>query len=593
MGIMSHLFISRFRLGLVTVGVVAGFGIIIWRLFFLHVHDQERLQQIVSNNRSRSEVTYSRRGNIVDVKGNLLAATRSTIEVGVDPQSFDEDDVLKLKDVAALLDMPLAVLRQSCTQKYYPGTKRAVRWKKLAEAVDEGVYERIKALKIKGIYGNRKFERVYPGEELAAHVLGFVNKEGTAVMGVERYMDFYLSGQNGWRESERDGRRREMAQFRHREVEPTDGLNVELTLDQMVQHIIEEELERLMEEYAPMAATIIVSEPATGAILGLANVPSFDPNIFWKFPLAAHRNRAVTDLFEPGSTFKVVPASAALNEGLVEPDDTFDANVESLHYRGRRVSLPRDHHEFGVLSVREIVVQSSNRGAAYLGMLLGADRLYDYAKQFGFGEPAGYHANAEAAGTLHLVKNWDGLTITRLPMGHAVSATPLQVHYALSVIANRGVLMHPQLIRRVFDAEGNTVVTFKPQPRRRVVSTRTAETMTGFLCEVVGGPQGTAPQAHIPGFTIAGKTGTSQKIVEGRYSHGKHIASFAGFFPASRPDLLISVVVDDPECEGVGYGGRVAAPIFRRVAERLIQYKGIHPSNESLVWEGGDFDWLR
>ena len=596
---MSHAFISRFRLGLIVLGILAAFGIAIGRLYFLHVHEQDRLQQIVNQNRSRSDIIHSRRGNIVDAKGNLLAATRSTIELGVDPHSFDATSTPKLRELSVLLNLPLEPLREACSKKYikgdYPGGMRAVRWKKLADHVDEVVYEKVKALKIKGIYGNRRFERVYPGGDLAAHVLGFVNKEDTAVTGVERYMDFYLRGQNGWRESEKDGLRREMAHFRRREVAPTNGLDIELTLDQFVQHIIEEELERLNEVYAPKAATIIVSEPATGSILGLANTPSFDPNTFWEFPVDSHRNRAVTDLFEPGSTFKIVPASAALNEELVKPDDIFDADVKELLYQGRRVSLPRDHHDFGLLSVREIVVKSSNRGAAYLGMLLGEERLYNYARQFGFGEFAGYHSDGEVRGILHPVKNWDGLTITRMPMGHAVSATPLQIHYAFSVIANRGVLMQPQLIRRVFDVERGTVLTFKPTPRRRVISMRTAQVMTQFLSEVVGS-EGTAQQAHIPGFVIAGKTGTSQKIVEGRYSNQHHIASFAGFFPADRPELLISVVVDEPQCSGVGYGGRVAAPVFRRVAERLIQYKGIQPfsqSDNALVWEGGHFDGLR
>ncbi len=586
-------FVSSFRLGLLTLGILAGFGILIWRLYHLHIQEHERLVRIVENNRSRSEVIHSRRGNIVDAQGNLLATNRSTIEVGVDPQSLDLADWDKLPELADLLDIPLEQALQAFQQK--GKSVRLIRWVKLAGGVDEQVYEKILALKIKGVYGNRKFERVYPGETLAAHVLGFLNKESTAVMGIERYMDFYLRGQNGWRESERDGRLREMAHFRSREVAPTDGLNIELTLDQMIQNIIEQELQELTAEYRPKSATIIVSEPATGCLLGLANYPTFNPNAFWKFDVANHRNRAVTDTFEPGSTFKIIPASAALNEALVKPDDQFDCSVNKLPYGKRLVRLPRDAHEFGVLSVREIVSRSSNRGAAHLGILLGSERLYSYCKNFGFGEPTGYEASGEVGGILHATKDWDGVTITRLPIGHAVSVTPLQIHYAMSVIANRGVLMRPQLVRRVFDREAGTILNFKPTPRRRVISTRTAEIMAQLLMRVVD-PKGTAQRANIEGFQVAGKTGTSQKIVDGGYSSRHHVASFVGFLPANRPQIVITVVVDDPQCEGIGYGGRVAAPAFRKVAEQIIQYKGIQPVNETentLVWEGSNFDWLR
>lgn len=590
---MIKAFVSSYRLGFLALLILVGFGVLTGRLYYLHILEHDRLAEIVENNRNRSEVIHSRRGNIVDVQGNLLATSHSSIEVGVDPELLNTADKNKFPELADLLDIPLQKVEQAFQKTIRSG--RPVRWRKLANSVDESLYDKVLALKIRGVYGNRKFDRAYPGGTLAAHVLGFVNKENTAVMGVERAMDFYLRGQNGWRESERDGRLREMAHFRSREVAARDGLDVEISLDQMIQNIIEQELQALAEAYRPEFASIIVSEPATGYVLGLANYPTFNPNAFWEFDVASYRNRAVTDIFEPGSTFKIIPASAALNEALVTPDDQFDCSLSKLTYGGRMVRLPGDIHEFGFLSVREIVSQSSNRGAAQLGILLGAERLYNYCRDFGFGVPTGYEASGEVGGILHPVKDWDGLTITRLPIGHAISATPLQVHYAMSVIANRGVLMQPQLVRRIFDRETGTVLTFKPMPRRRVLSNRTAQIMTQMLKDVVD-PEGTAQQADIPGFQVAGKTGTSQKIINGSYSTSQHVASFVGFLPANRPQVVITVVVDDPQCDGIAYGGRVAAPTFRKVAQQIIKYKGIQPIDETentLVWEGSNFDWLR
>ncbi len=392
-----------------------------------------------------------------------------------------------------------------------------------------------------------------------------------------------MRGQDGWRETERDGRRRELAQFRDREVMPTNGLDVELTLDQTVQHIVETEIKRIVGDYDPAGVSVIVSRPASGEVLAMANYPTYDPNEFYntrKYPIANQRNRALTDVFEPGSTFKIVPAAAALNEGIVDPDDVFQTSVARVSYKGRTLSLPSDHHNYEQLSMREVVVKSSNRGAAHLGLMLGERRLHDYAAAFGFGQTTGCELGGEVSGILHDVRNWDGLTITRMPMGHAVSATPIQVHTAMSVIANDGILMEPMLAKRIFDRSGGDVVRFAPKARHRVISTEVAEVVSRMLAEVVG-ENGTARRASIENYAVAGKTGTTQKIVDGRYSNKHHVASFSGFFPADNPALVITVVVDEPRLDGVGYGGSVAAPAFKNIAEACISYLGIRPSRRS------------
>lgn len=582
---MSKAFVSTARAALVSSAVAFAFCVLIGRLFYLHVWEQEALLEHVESNRRMVQIIEARRGNVVDNRGNLLATTHTRIDLGVDPQSVRETDREKFTELASLIDQPLEKVIRAIETKTRKGSDHAqavslIKWAYLAKGLDEDTYDKVRELGIKGVYGNRKYSRTYPSGKLVAHVLGYVNHEETPVTGVERFFDYYLRGQDGWRETERDGRRRELAQFRAREVAPADGLNVALSVDLMVQHIVEQEVARLAAEYNPESVSVIVSEPSTGAVMAMANYPTYDPNEFYntkKYPIDSQRNRALTDLIEPGSTFKIVPAAAALNEGIVAPEDIFETGVERVSYKGRSLKLPSDHHTYDSLSMHDIVVKSSNRGAAHLGLILGENRLHDYAEAFGFGEKTGFDLGGEVSGTLHSVKNWDGLTITRLPMGHAVSATPMQIHGAMSVIANKGVLMEPLIAERVFDAAGNDIVRFSPKAKRRVVSTEVAQTVADMLVDVVG-KDGTARKAAIDNYSVAGKTGTTQKIVNGKYSRQHHVASFSGFFPANKPALVITVVVDEPQLKGVGYGGSVSAPAFRNIAEACIAYLGIRPS---------------
>ena len=588
---MSKAFVSNGRSTIISLAVACAFCVLLARLFYLHVWNQEALLEYVEGNRKMVNIVEARRGNIVDTRGNLLATTRTTYNIGVDPQAFEDSDRVKLADLARILGIPQHELEAKIdrkTRKVSANTKevRLIRWAALAKDADEGTYDAVKALGLRAVYGNQSHARAYPAAQLAAHILGYVNKEETPVTGIERFFDYYLRGQDGWRETERDGKRHELAQFREREVEPSDGLNVELTIDQMVQHIVEAEIARVAQEFKPKGISIIVSQPATGAVLAMANYPTYDPNEFYntkKYPIANQRNRALTDVFEPGSTFKIVPAAAALNEGIVHPNDMFQTGVARVSYKGRTLKLPSDHRNYDSLSMHDIVVKSSNRGAAHLGLILGDQRLHDYSAAFGFGEKTGCDIGGEISGTLHAPRNWDGLTITRLPMGHAISATPMQVHTAMSVIANDGVLMEPMLAKRIFDSSGQDVVLFQPTAKRRVVSTEVAQIVANMLADVVG-EQGTARRAAIDNYNIAGKTGTTQKIVNGRYSSQHHVASFSGFFPADKPSLVITIVVDEPQSQGVAYGGSFAAPAFRNIAQACIAYLGIRPARSDAAF---------
>ena len=586
---MSKAFVSSYRSNLLCIAVAFAFCVLIGRLVQLHVIDRSELLAYVEKSRKMVQLVEARRGNIVDRQGNLLATTHTTINLGVDPQSVREADLAKLPELAALIEQPLEKVVTAFQRKSRPAGNgrevRLIRWASLAKGLSEDVYETVMALEIRGLYGNRNFRRTYPGGRLAAHVLGYVNMEETPVSGIERSFDYYLRGQDGWRETERDGRRREVARFREREVAPTNGLNVELSIDQMVQHIVEHEIDRLVADYDPDSVSIIVSEPATGYLLAMANYPTFNLNEYFdtaKHPLENQRNRALTDIIEPGSTFKIVPAAAALNEGIARSNDVFQTGLAKVEYKGRNLRLPKDHGRgYEKLTLHGIVMKSSNRGAAHLGMLLGEDRLRAYASAFGFGQKSGIDLSGEVSGILHAVKDWDGLTITRMPMGHAISATPMQIHNAMAVVANGGVLMKPQVVKRVFDSTSEEIVHFSPKARRRVLSSDAAGELSEMLVDVVG-PEGTARKAHIENFRVAGKTGTTQKIVDGRYSHSQHVASFSGFFPADKPELVITVIVDHPKFDGLGYGGSVSGPAFRNIANSCINHLGIRPSGPDV-----------
>ncbi|HZL46561.1 MAG TPA: penicillin-binding protein 2 [Opitutaceae bacterium] len=590
---MSKGFASNYRMVLLATGIFLCFGGIGARLVWLHVLERDDLLKYLEQERRSFLVENARRGNIRAARGEILATSRTLIDVGLDPHMLRPEDEARWPELAQLLGIKLSDIRAAAARRT-PETSdddgrdaKPVQWVKLAEGVDEALFQGdkdrhivgVQDLKIRGVYGNRVYRRFYPQNSLAAHLIGYVNREEVPAAGVEHYMDFFLRGRDGWRESERDGRRQELAQFRTREVPAIDGFDVVLSIDTYVQHLIENELQTIAAEYSPGKATIIVSDARTGFILGLANYPTFNPNEYNKAPIDALRNFAVADVFEPGSTFKIVAASGALNEGLVTPNSAFDCGLTEIDYHNRHLRLPREDHPFHELTVAEIISHSSNRGAAQLAMLLGDQRYYNYVRAFGFGQKTGFPFGGEVEGLLAPPKEWDGLTITRMPMGQSVAATPMQVHYAMAAIASGGVLLQPQLFRQVRDEHDTLVFGFEDLPRRRVISERTAQTMARLLMGVASS-EGTAVEAAIPRFEVAGKTGTSQKVIDGKYSTTHHVASFVGFFPASRPRVVISVIVDDADARcpgGVAYGRKVAAPSFRHIAEQLIQYLDIKP----------------
>ena len=380
---------------------------------------------------------------------------------------------------------------------------------------------------------------------------------------------------------ETDSSRREVVSFRQQDVAARNGLNARLTIDSRVQHIVEIELDKAMIKHRPKGITAVVVRPSTGEIIAMANRPDFDPNRPGDFPAGHRRNRAVTDIAEPGSTFKAVTVAAALNERQVSLSTVFDCERGSFYYGGRRL---RDHHSYHRLSVKEIITKSSNIGSAKVALRLGSSKLHRYIHQFGFGERTRISLPGEVRGTVHPLTRWNKLSITRVPMGHEVAATPIQMAMMASAIANKGKLMRPMLLRQLEDEHGRVVVKYHSEAVRQVVTPDTARKVTEALKTVVKSG-GTASRAALEYYSVAGKTGTAQKAGRGGYIPGKYYSAFVGFFPADRPALCIYVALDEPT--GDYYGGLTAAPVFKAIGERAASYLGIKPDLASIASRSG------
>lgn len=594
---MSKGFASNYRVLLLALGVFAAFACVAAKLVQLQVIDRPMMMQAVDKARGDGNAIRdpARRGDILDVNGVTLATSRSVITLGVDPSALLPADEPKWPRLAEMIGMKpddLALIFNTKTRPLPAGDKdegdKIIRWAKLADGVEESAYDQILKLGIKGVYGHRTYKRAYPHGSMAAHIIGYVNTEDppVPVAGVEHYANFWLEGSDGWYESERDGLGNELPQFRTREVDATPGCTVVLSIDSVIQHIVEQEVDAVVKKFNPAKVSITVSDPGSGFILALANYPTFDLNNYNKLGKAQignMRNVAITDVYDPGSTFKTITVSAGLNEGVITPSTLFNCDLTSMDYKGQtRRFMPDDQHYNHLIPVSDVLRYSSNIGAAQIGMLLGEDRLYRYARAFGIAEKGGFPFGGEVSGFLNPPDKWHGADITRIPAGYSVSVTPIQMHYVMATIANGGVLMRPQLIRQIRKPTGEVVYNFTGSPRRQVITTRTAEQMAQML-QGVASEGGTAADANIPGYEVAGKTGTAQMLIDGKYSKRDYVGSFIGFFPASRPRLVISVIVSDAKLPGnrIAFGATVAAPSFKRIALQLIQYLNIKPVGAS------------
>jgi len=578
-----------------------------YRLVDLQVFRHDELAILAGQNTRCEFWEAARRGDVLDAHGNLLATSVFVKTVCANPALLGDQQAVVARSLAPLLQLSEAELYQRLlphtrpNEKGEPVTNRYIVlqhkvtdevWQKIQLAmsqmsfgVDEGKLPRsrrafFRDLRRCAIFAEPDQMRVYPDGSLAAQVLGFTVAEPCSNHvsqivgrgGIEMALNSALGGVTGWRVTQADRQRRELAALRDQDVQPRDGLNVVLTLDAAIQHIVETALADAMQKHTPLGIAGVVMRPRTGEILAMVSLPNFDPNNLHAADTNALRNRVISDVMEPGSTFKIVVVSSALNEGVVHFDDTFDCERGHFAYAGR---VLHDHEPFGVLTTEAIITKSSNIGAAKIGIRLGDDRLYDYACDFGFGARTGIPLPGEVGGILHPVKDWTKVSIAQIPMGQGVAVTRLQMLMAVGALANNGWLMRPMLVNRLEDRNGNVVQQYSPQRVRRVIGEPADKLMVEALKTVVS-PEGTAPGAAMKDYTVAGKTGTAQKInPAGGYYDNKFYASFIGFFPANDPQLCISVVMDEPK-EG-HYGGQVCGPVFKEIAERCASYLNITP----------------
>jgi len=540
------------------------------RLFFIQFFHSSYFAGLAKKQHNLFVELESHRGTIYDSNLKPQAVNISADSLYASPLEIpDKDKETIIEQLLPILNVDYAYLKDRLYRKKY------FIW--LARKITAAQSEAVRKLNIKGLDFMKESKRCYPNGYLASHVIGFSGLDNAGLEGIELYYDKYLRGKSGWALVLRDARQKRLS-LEEKMALPTDGYSLVLTIDEVIQYIAERELERVFKNSHAKGASIIVIDPHTGAILAMANRPTFDLNEYNNIDKDSRRNRAICDLFEPGSVFKIVTASAALEEKKVVEEDKFFC--ENGAYKVATHTL-HDHRPHGWLTFSEVIEQSSNIGTTKVAQLLGADIIYRYAKLFGFAKKSGVDLPGEITGMLKEPRLWSKVSIGAVPIGQEVGVTALQLVSAISVIANGGELMKPYLIKEVRDRYNETIKSFSPTLVRKVISSDTANRAKKILTAVV--EVGTGKLAKIAGFSAAGKTGTAQKVESnGTYSHNKFMASFIGFAPAEDPVIAIAVVVDEPR--PYYFGGVVAAPVFKNVAGDALKYlKTRHPLTEGLA----------
>jgi len=522
----------------------------------------EYYTNIAENNRNVMVTLPPRRGLIFDKNLRELAINVPRNSLYAAPRFIaDKDEAAAF--LADVLDRDKeGILERISNDKLFV-------W--IARKLPDETVQRIRSRALTGIDFVPENERSYPNKELAAHMLGFVDIDNKGLEGIERYYDEALRGKEGYKVAVLDAKRRQVSSVDDFYYPPLDGYDIILSIDQVVQHIAEQSLAEGVRKHDPKSASVVVMEPASGDILAMCNWPAFDLNDFRNAKPEVIRNRAVTDALEPGSSFKVVTASAALEEKIVGLSDEFDCESGSYFVGGR---VLHDHRPHGVLEFRDIIRLSSNIGTVKVAELLGEDKLYEYITRFGFGLKTEVDLPGEIRGIVRKVPKWSKCSISAIPIGQEIATTVVQLAAAISCIANDGILVRPRTVKRLMDKKGGVVREFEPRLVRRVISKETCVKVKDVLRKVV--ENGTGKRASISGYSAAGKTGTAQRIDDdGSYSKTKYNSIFIGFAPVDDPKLAIAVVFVEPRPHY--YGGTVAAPVFSKIAGKTLRYMGVEP----------------
>jgi cell division protein FtsI (penicillin-binding protein 3) len=551
---------ARFRLYALSGLLCLWLLTICLRLIYLQIFCYGDFERRALHQQQRSFDLSPKRGVIYDRAGRELA-----MSIQVDSAFVVPSEAPDLPNTISLIaritkDDPRVVLADCRAHKTFC-------W--VARKADAEVIERIRALNLQGIHFQKEPKRFYPKRELAAQILGYVGTDDQGLSGLERQFNQQLQGKPGKLMISVDARRRWFASV---EKEPESGNSLVLTIDQNIQYIAERELERGMEETHAIAGTAIVENPRTGEILALTNRPTFNPNIRKEIRNEALKDRAVSDIYEPGSTFKMVTISAGLEEKITRPDEMFDCQMGSIVINGMRI---RDSRPHGMLSVADIIAESSDVGAIKVALRLGDERLYKYIRAFGFGERTGIELPSETPGLTKPVSRWSKVSIGAISMGQEIGISALQLVSLISTIANDGVHVPPRIVAGTIapqNAPQNTpqTIAFQPAEGTRVISSLTAAEMRQMLQGVV--LHGTGRKALLEGYSSAGKTGTAQKVdpATGAYSKTKYVASFAGFAPINDPQIAVVVILDS--AVGLHQGGQVSAPVFQRIMQQVLGY---------------------
>lgn len=552
------------RRTLALVVVMTGWMLIVsGRLAYLQVVQHELMRELAQRQQQRTIRISPLRGTIYDRLGRELARSVEVESIFAVPA-----EAAPAKDRAATLAQALKLKSQDILEKL--SEAREFVWIKRKVGPEEA--EAVRALDLPGIHFVTENKRHYPNHELAAHVLGYAGIDEVGLDGVELAYDAHLRGQEGYILVQKDARGRSYGR-----TQPPlyKGQDLTLTIDTVIQMAVEEALKDAVERARARSGVAIVMQPKTGEILALANIPTFDPNTFSATSELQRRNRALRDIYEPGSVFKIVTYAAALEEHQAQPDNTIDCLGGRIILAGHTI---RDHKPFQMLSVREALENSSNIGAIRLALRLGPERMAHYIENFGFGRPTDIDLPGEARGLIRPLEKWSRLSIGAIAMGQEVGVTAIQMLAAMAVIANDGVWVQPHVVQAIHSRAGDVLSETTPETRP-VISRKTARTLAQMLAGVI--LRGTGKRAQLNGYTAAGKTGTAQQIdpLTGRYSATRHVASFAGFAPLKDPQVCILVAIDEPQ--GRYYGGDVAAPVFKQIAEMVLHYLNVPPDSAS------------
>lgn len=541
--------------------LLTGFLIVVAKLFWIQVVDHQEYRQIARKHLERKRELLAQRGNITDRHRQILAVDLIHYSMALRPKLL-KDRVGAAKKIAPLISVPYRAIL-----KKIQGSSRFVY---IAHRLSVDTAEKLRALGIRGMELEKKFSRYYPYGELAAQTVGYCSYENEARAGLELEYDRLLRGKPGWTIFLRDALGNQFPNLDFPTNQPVNGMSLETTLDMVYQSIVEEELRNAVKTHQALSGSAVLLDPRSGEVLALANAPGFDPNRYNRYRLDDYRNRAITDAYEPGSTFKMVALALSIEQLHL------NLNKELVYCENGRYRLGRkfieDHHPYAYLTARQAFERSSNIGVIKLAQKFSAPEFYRYARDFGFGALTGIDLPAEESGMLHKPGEYSRYSLSYMSIGYEVVATPLQIAAAYGAVANNGVLMQPYVVRKILDDKGHVYKTHEPQVIRQVVLPETAEKMKDVLVGVV--ENGTGHTAKLAGLTIAGKTGTAQKLDRntGSYTSDRHVAYFVGFFPAESPRFVLLVVVNTPR-KGY-YGSQVAAPAFRNIARRIIGLPG-------------------